>query len=207
MLKVYQTSQGFYDLAVAAPSTKAALDAWGAGSNLFHQGFAKEADEPKVITAAMAQPGVVLQRPVGSSAAFREHSGLPTKEALDASVPRGEGGNKKKTEAAPRKTSTPSPKRDEKAERRAAAAFEKERDRRERERRKEEAAAAKAREARDAAIAKAEAALQEAELEHETLAEDIRAAREDLDRRETQEDERWKKLRRRLEDDVRKAGS
>ena len=46
-LKVYQTSEGFYDLAVAAPSMKAALEAWGAGSNLFHQGFAKESDDDK----------------------------------------------------------------------------------------------------------------------------------------------------------------
>jgi hypothetical protein len=37
-LKTYQTSLGFYDLAIAAPSMKAALEAWGAGSNLFHQG-------------------------------------------------------------------------------------------------------------------------------------------------------------------------
>lgn len=36
-LKMYQTSLGFYDLAIAAPSMKAALEAWGAGSNLFHQ--------------------------------------------------------------------------------------------------------------------------------------------------------------------------
>jgi colicin import membrane protein len=43
-LKSYQTSQGFFDLAIAAPSMKAALEAWGANSNLFHQGFAKEAD-------------------------------------------------------------------------------------------------------------------------------------------------------------------
>jgi hypothetical protein len=38
-LKTYQTSQGFYDLAIAAPSMKAALEAWRASSNLFHQGF------------------------------------------------------------------------------------------------------------------------------------------------------------------------
>jgi hypothetical protein len=37
-LKTYQTSLGFYDMAIAAPSKKAALEAWGAGSNLFHQG-------------------------------------------------------------------------------------------------------------------------------------------------------------------------
>ncbi|MET4035820.1 hypothetical protein ABIB94_007521 [Bradyrhizobium sp. JR7.2] len=41
-LKTFQTSLGFYDLAVAAPSMKAALEAWGADSNLFHQGVAKE---------------------------------------------------------------------------------------------------------------------------------------------------------------------
>lgn len=41
-LKTYQTSLCFYDLAIAAPSMKAALEAWGAGSNLFHQGVAKE---------------------------------------------------------------------------------------------------------------------------------------------------------------------
>jgi colicin import membrane protein len=204
-LKVYQTSQGFYDLAIAAPSMKAALEAWGAASNLFHQGFAKEADEPGVIAAAMAHPGVVLQRPVGSSAAFREHSGLPTKESLGAPAPRGEGrANKKKTEAKPRKPSV-SPKRDEKAERRAAAAFEKERERRERERRKEEAAAAKVREAREAAKAKAEAALEKARQEHERRAEEISAAREAILRRETEEDERWEKLRKRLEDDLREA--
>jgi colicin import membrane protein len=52
-LKVYQTSQGFFDLAIAAPSMKAALEAWGAGSNLFHQGVAKESDDRKVIDAAM----------------------------------------------------------------------------------------------------------------------------------------------------------
>jgi hypothetical protein len=37
-LKTYQTSQGFFDLAIAVPSMKAALEAWGANSNLFHQG-------------------------------------------------------------------------------------------------------------------------------------------------------------------------
>jgi hypothetical protein len=35
-VKTYQTSIGFFDLAIAAPSMKAALDAWGSKSNLFH---------------------------------------------------------------------------------------------------------------------------------------------------------------------------
>jgi colicin import membrane protein len=33
-LKVYQTSQGFYDLAIAAPSMKAALEARGANRTI-----------------------------------------------------------------------------------------------------------------------------------------------------------------------------
>jgi hypothetical protein len=77
-LKTYQTSLGFFDLAIAAPSMKAALEAWGADSNLFHQGAAKESDDPDVIAAAMKKPGVVLRRPVGSDGSFGEHAELPT---------------------------------------------------------------------------------------------------------------------------------
>ena len=62
---MYQTSLGFYDLAIAAPSMKAALDAWGAGSNLFHQGVAKESSDPEVVAATMSKPGVVLGVPSG----------------------------------------------------------------------------------------------------------------------------------------------
>ncbi|MGY4282667.1 hypothetical protein ACVWXO_001887 [Bradyrhizobium sp. LM2.7] len=67
---------GFYDLAIAAPSMKAALEAWGAGSNLFHQGVAKETDDADVVAATMSKPGVVLKRPAGSSGRFAENSEL-----------------------------------------------------------------------------------------------------------------------------------
>ena len=77
-LKTYQTSLGFFDLAIAAPSMKAALEAWGADSNLFHQGAAKESDDPDVIAATMKKPGVVLRRAVGSDGSFGEHAELPT---------------------------------------------------------------------------------------------------------------------------------
>jgi hypothetical protein len=33
-LKTFQTSLGFYDLAIAAPSMRAALEEWGTASNL-----------------------------------------------------------------------------------------------------------------------------------------------------------------------------
>src|ERR1700710_1066365 len=77
-LKTYQTSLGFFDLAIAAPSMKAALEAWGAASNLSHQGAARERDDPDVIRGARAKPAVVLRRPVGSDGSFGEHAELPT---------------------------------------------------------------------------------------------------------------------------------
>jgi hypothetical protein len=63
-LKTYQTSLGFFDLAVAAPSMKAAAEAWGSKTNDFKRGFAKEtnAEEPK------ARPFPSTQR--RTSAAF-----------------------------------------------------------------------------------------------------------------------------------------
>src|SRR3954464_2568611 len=87
-LKTYQTSLGFYDQAIAAPSMKAALDAWGARSNLFHQGAAKETDDPDIVAATMEKPGVVLRRPVGSDGAFTEHSELPPDPADDEAGPK-----------------------------------------------------------------------------------------------------------------------
>ena len=76
-LKTYQTSIGFFELAIAAPSMKAALEAWGSQSNLFHQGLAREARDPAIITATMAKPGVVLRRAVGSNDAFTQNPALP----------------------------------------------------------------------------------------------------------------------------------
>jgi colicin import membrane protein len=100
-LKTYQTSLGFYDLAIAAPSMKAALEAWGAGSNLFHQGVAKESGDPDVVAATMSKPGVVLRRPVGSNGPFREHADLPAHLAGD-----GPKHSPNKTIAKPKKQAT-----------------------------------------------------------------------------------------------------
>lgn len=63
-LRTFQTSIGFFDLAIAAPSMKAALEAWGANSNLFRQGFAKEVKDPSIVAATMAKPdlGLMQQR-------------------------------------------------------------------------------------------------------------------------------------------------
>ena len=40
---------------------KAAVEAWGAGSNLFHQDFTKETDDPDVVAVTMSKPGMVLR--------------------------------------------------------------------------------------------------------------------------------------------------
>jgi colicin import membrane protein len=195
-LKVYQTSQGFYDLAIAAPSMKAALEAWGTARNLFHQGFARESGDAATIDAAMAKPGIVLRRPVGTNNPFSVHSELPSAASLDR--PR----HKAKQNASKVKA-TEHQKIDEKSERRAA--LEKEQQRRARERRKEEEAAAKERERRKKAMEKAEAALEGARQEHEkrsaAIDKDLAATR----RRADEEEERWRKVKERLETALRKA--
>jgi colicin import membrane protein len=71
-LKTYRTSLGFFDLAVAAPSIKAAAEAWGLKTSEFKRGFAKETHDPEIVAATMAKPRVVLRRPVGSNGRFTE---------------------------------------------------------------------------------------------------------------------------------------
>lgn len=62
---------GFYDTVVAAPSQKAALEAWGAGKSAFAKGFAKVTNDPVAVQNALANPGVVLRRPFGNGGPFK----------------------------------------------------------------------------------------------------------------------------------------
>jgi hypothetical protein len=57
---------GFYDLAIAAPSMKAALEAWGAGSNRFHQVFEHHARFGHRRGGPSPDPRFPSQRPAGS---------------------------------------------------------------------------------------------------------------------------------------------
>ena len=66
-LKVYSTPIGFDDALVAAPNRKAALEAWGAGTNLFSQGAAHVVTDPKLTEEP---PGKVVRVPRGTR---REH--------------------------------------------------------------------------------------------------------------------------------------
>jgi hypothetical protein len=195
-LKTYQTSLGFFDLAIAAPSMKAALEAWGAGSNLFHQGVAKETDDPDVIAATMAKPGVILRRPAGSSGRFAEHSDLPNGDEVGK-----RGRHRLKAEK------RPSAKISEKAARKAAVDFEHERKRQETARQRELAAVAKKRERREKAVANAQAAFDEAERDHDARTAAIEADRAVVEKRAQIEDARWEKQKDKLATALRRARS
>jgi hypothetical protein len=177
---------------------KAALEAWGADSNLFHQGAAKQSEDPDVVAATTAKPGVVLKRPVGSNGSFKEHAELPRDLAVD-------GGAKRAVRMANRKPQKNATKIDEAEDRKAALAFEKEQTRRARERAKEEAAQRKQRERRQKDVDKAQSALDAARRSHDRDAADIQAKIEDLEEHSRAEETRWEKERSKLEAALRRA--
>ena len=59
-LKVFCATSGFHDSIVAAPSRPAALKAWGARTDLFSMGVARQVTDPKLIKQALAKPGEVI---------------------------------------------------------------------------------------------------------------------------------------------------
>jgi hypothetical protein len=66
-LKVYRTPIGFHDAYVAAPSQKAALEAWGSDANLFARGMAEIVTDPALTAEPLASPGNVVRRLRGSA--------------------------------------------------------------------------------------------------------------------------------------------
>src|SRR6478609_9516322 len=60
-LKVFRTPIGFHDAYVAAPSRKAALEAWGSGADLFARGGAEEVTDPKLTEEPLKHPGEVIR--------------------------------------------------------------------------------------------------------------------------------------------------
>ncbi len=196
-LKSYQTSIGFFDLAIAAPSMKAAAEAWGTDTDVLKRGFAKETYGAAVVTATMAKPGVVLKRPVGSNDAFSEHAELPRLPNVDRVQQR-------PTNPAPTADRPPTQKADA-TSREAAVAFEREHRRREISRKKEEAAREKARKRREQLIAKAESALTEAKQEHQLKVSEIEKQRAKIDALSQAEETRWEKQKEHLEALLRRA--
>ena len=84
-LKVFKTHIGFYDLVVAAPSMKAAAEAWGAKSTIFAQGFAAQTQDADAVTAALERPGAVLKRPHGKAGPYKaEPDAIPVPKVSPA---------------------------------------------------------------------------------------------------------------------------
>lgn len=60
-LKVFRTPIGFHDAYVAAPSQKAAIEAWGASKDVFSRGEAEIVTDPKLTKAPLERPGEVVK--------------------------------------------------------------------------------------------------------------------------------------------------
>lgn len=196
-LKTYITNLGFFELAIAAPSMKAALDAWGMSHNAFQHGFAKQTEDRAIVAATQAKPGVVLRRAVGTSGAFSEDAALPDSlpnirppvKTVSKPVPKNRGRKK------------PQPK-DNPA---AILSFEAARRKREQERARQEARLAKEEAARKRATGAAETALEEARRAHREIMAGIEREREKIERKDEKESARWQAQLKKLEQAVERA--
>ena len=68
-LKVFRTPTGFHDAYIAAPSRKAALEAWGADADLFARGTAEQVTDPRLMAEPLKHPGEVIRVSRGDLAA------------------------------------------------------------------------------------------------------------------------------------------
>jgi hypothetical protein len=100
-LKVFRTPIGFHDAYVAAPSQKAAMEAWGSDKDLFSRGEAELVTDPALTAEPLAMPGTVIKRLRGTA---EEHMA-----ALPADVPTEKPALRKKTP--PEKKQVPRPSR------------------------------------------------------------------------------------------------
>ena len=70
-LKTFVTTSGFFELAVAAPTKKAATALLGIKESAFTQGFARQTEDAAAVEATLASPGQILRRAVGTRAHSR----------------------------------------------------------------------------------------------------------------------------------------
>jgi hypothetical protein len=101
-LKVFRTAIGFHDAYVAAPSQKAALEAWGSDADLFARGMAERVTDEELTREPLAHPGQVIKRSRGSAAQQLAALSPDPPEA----TPKSAGGQPR---AAKRKTTKTSP--------------------------------------------------------------------------------------------------
>jgi colicin import membrane protein len=205
-LKTFVTIGGFFELAVAAPSMKAAAELLGVKGNAFSQGFAHETEDAAIIARTMEKPGVVLRRAVGTKAKFAENAELPKLSALQDAMKPKRADASRRASASPRKPKAEKPKKvDAKTSRKAAELYDLAEKRRQREEERAEAQRVKEREHHERATDKAKAALEEARSEHDERAAAIEKEREALERRSRDEDERWEAAERKLKAALRRA--
>jgi hypothetical protein len=67
-LKVFRVPIGFHDAYVAAPSQKAAIEAWGSDRDVFARGEAELVTDPALAAEPLASPGEVVKRLRGTAA-------------------------------------------------------------------------------------------------------------------------------------------
>ncbi|MGA9795156.1 MAG: cell envelope biogenesis protein TolA [Rhizomicrobium sp.] len=205
-LKTFVTTVGFFELAVAAPSMKAALEAWGADRNAFHHGFAEQTDDTDIVEATMEKPGVVLKRAVGTKGKFKETAKLPSSLPANASAhepspkkPRKKGAGKPSAEVVSLA--------DKRAAKEAAAAYEREETNRELQEQKAEEGRQKERKRREVAAREAYALFEKAKRRHDAAMERIDKERTSIDERADKENARWEKEKGKLEAATTKARS
>jgi hypothetical protein len=190
-LKVFRTHLGFYDVIVAAPSQKAALEAWGAGSNLFVHGFASVVADPALTEAALRKPGVVLKRQFGSQGEFSESGEslhAPKASPAEAAAQRARKTRDRAAVEAAARSARDAAKEQERAERRSAKQRREEEQQVARRREQEERQAAKLQAEEDAARRRREerdAAAEEKALRQElqSLMQQSKAELADIERR------------------------
>ena len=102
-LKVFRTPIGFHDAYVAAPSRKAALEAWGAGANLFARGTAEQVTDPRLMAEPLAHPGEVIRVSRGDLKAQLKALGPRKKQS------RGRARTEPKNDAEPKRRVRPRP--------------------------------------------------------------------------------------------------
>jgi hypothetical protein len=87
-LKVYRTSAGFYDAYVAAPTQKAAIEAWGADPRTFARGDAEVVTDPALMAEPLARPGEVIRKKRGGLAEQLAALGPPPAARARAKEPK-----------------------------------------------------------------------------------------------------------------------
>ena len=84
-LKVFVTSDGLTEYAVATSSRPKALAAWGVHQDLFKQGAARETDDAALVEAASARPGEVVERALKARGAVKAFKSPPAPKKKEPS--------------------------------------------------------------------------------------------------------------------------